>query len=317
MNRVVTCIVMIFSTFFSVQTVSANIEYEHGFVGRTVVKGSTLHAANGFYFDSNDRIHMANLLSHEVHTLDPETGDLLATIGMSDGVVTPDDVTVGPDDAVYWTAILTGEIGKQHPDGSIEIIAQLPPGPNGISFSEAGLLYVGNYISGEVYEIDPSGQVPPRIVAVTYPTLEGMDFGPDGHLYIPTLAFGIILQVHIETGEVIPVYTAAPGTTSLKFDDRGDLFVAQSAGHVLKVDLAGGTATVHAEFPTMIETIAFDSQNRMFVSNATAGDLYRVNDDGTITNLLQSGLVAGGGITTMVHEWPQSLWVADTFTIKE
>ena len=66
MNRIVCCIVVILSIFSNIQTVSANIEYEHGFVGRTVIKGSTLHAANGFYFDSNSRIHMANLLSHEV-----------------------------------------------------------------------------------------------------------------------------------------------------------------------------------------------------------------------------------------------------------
>lgn len=144
-----------------------------------------------------------------------------------------------------------------------------------------------------------------------------MDFGPDGKLYIPTLAFGIILQLNIETGEVIPVYTAEPGTTSLKFDSQGNMYVAQSAGTVLKVDIATGTATVHAEFPTPIETIAFDSQERMYVSNGTAGDLYRINHDSTLTNLFESGVIAGGGMTTMLRNGRLSLWVADTFTIKE
>lgn len=163
--------VILFATFLLTQPGAASIEYERGFFGRTVVNGATLHSANGFYFDSNDQIHMANLVSHEIHKLDPETGELLATIDIEDGVVTPDDVTVGPGDAVYWTAILTGQIGRQNPDGSIEIVAQVPPGPSGISFSEEGLLYVGNYINGEVYEIDPTGQVPPRAIAITYPTL--------------------------------------------------------------------------------------------------------------------------------------------------
>ena len=317
MKRIVFCSVVLLATFLFTQSGFAKIEYEPGCFGRTLVRGATLHSANGFYFDSNDRIHMANLVSHEIHTLDSVTGELLATIDIEDGVITPDDVTVGPDDAVYWTAILSGQIGKQNLDGSIEIIAQLPPGPNGITFSEKGLLYVGNYINGEVYEIDPSGKIPPSTIAVTYPTLEGMDFGPDGHLYIPTLAFGIILQVNIETGEVVPVYTVEPGTTSLKFNSQGDMYVAQSEGKVLKLDIAAGTADLHAEFPTLIETVAFDSQDRMFVSNGTAGDLYRIEHDGTITNLLESGLVAGGGLTTFSCKWRQSLFVADTLTIKE
>ena len=317
MKRIVFCGAVLFATFLLTQSGFAKIEYERGFFGKTVVKGATLHSANGFYFDSNDRIHMANLISHEVHTLDSVTGELLATIDMEDGVITPDDIIVGPDDAVYWTAILSGQIGRQNPDGSIEIIAHLPPGPNGISFSDKGLLYVGNYINGEVYEVDPTRRIPPRTIAVTYPTLEGMDFSPDGHLYIPTLAFGIILQVNVETGEVVPVYTAEPGTTSLKFNSKGDMYVVQSEGKVLKVDIAAGTATIHAEFPTLIETVAFDSQDRMFVSNGTAGDLYRIEHDGTITNLLESGLIAGGGMTTFLCNWRQSLFVADTFTIKE
>lgn len=244
MKRVVCCCVVFFATFLLTQPVAADIEYERGFFGRTVVKGATLHGANGFYFDSYDQLHMANLVSHEIHTLDPETGELLATIDMDDGVVTPDDVTVGPDDAVYWTALLTGQIGRQNPDGSIEIIAQFPPGPNGITFSEEGMLYVGNYINGEVYEIDPTGQIPPRTIAVTYPTLEGMDFGPDGKLYIPTLAFGIILQV-IVNGEAqqapIPVAFDLVQPEGLAVDRRGRLVVVETgAQRLVRIDPATG-----------------------------------------------------------------------------
>lgn len=317
MKRTVCCSVVLFVTLLLIQSVKAEVKYERGFIGRTLVKSATLHSANGFYFDSHDRIHLANLISHEVHTLDSETGEVLATIDMEDGVITPDDITVGPDDSVYWTSVLSGQIGRQNPDGTIEIIAQLPPGANGISFSEEGLLYIGNYINGEVYEIDPTGQLPFRTIAVTYPTLEGMDFGPDGHLYIPTLAFGIILQVNVQTGEVVPVYNAEPGMTSVKFDSRGDMYVVQTDGRVLKVDIIMGTASVYAEFPTFIETVAFDSQDRMFVSNGTAGDLYRVEPNGTITNLLRSGIIAGGGMATVLRNCRQSLFVADTFTIKE
>ncbi len=65
MKSMVCCSAILFATFPLTQPGAASIEYERGFFGGTVVKGATLHSANGFYFDSNDQIHMANLLSHE------------------------------------------------------------------------------------------------------------------------------------------------------------------------------------------------------------------------------------------------------------
>jgi sugar lactone lactonase YvrE len=295
-----------------------DIAYQRGYSGRTLACGATLHSANGMYFDSNDLIHIANLLSHEIHTVDPDTGDVIATIGPEDGVMSPDDCTVGPGDVVYWTGFLTGLVGRQLPTGDVDTIAELPPGLNGLTFSDDGLLYVNNYMNGQIYEVDPEGVLPPRTVAYGPPGLEAMDIGPDGHLYTPSFVTGSIYQVNIATGEMTEILTGYPELASLKFDSSGTMYVAQAAGTMLTmVDPASGEAEVFAEFDSEIETIAFDSQDRLFVSDAAEGHLYRVDADGSYESILRPGLVVGGGLGVVVRGLRVSLFVADVFSMKE
>jgi sugar lactone lactonase YvrE len=269
-------------------------------------------------FDSDDMIHIANLLSHEIHTVDPNTGDVVATIGPENGVMTPDDCTVGPDDTVYWTGFLTGLLGRQLPTGEIEPIAELTPGINGLTLSDDGVLYVSNYITGEIYELAPEGTVPPRTIAYGPPGLEAMDIGPDGHLYVPSFVTGSIYRVNIDTGEMTEILTGYPKLASLRFDSTGTMYVAQATGTMLIMDdPSTGKAEVFSEFDTEIETIAFDSQDRLFVSDAAEGHLYRVYPDGSYQSILRPGLVAGGGLGVVVNGWRMSLYVADVFSIKE
>lgn len=295
-----------------------DIHYERGYWGRTLACGGTLHSANGMFFDSNDLIHVANLLSHEIHTVNPDTGDVVATIGPEDGVLTPDDCTVGPGDVVYWTGFLTGLLGRQLPTGEIDAIAQLPPGLNGLAFSDDGLLYVDNYITGEIYELDPEGVIPPRIVAYGPPGLEAMDIGPDGHIYAPSFVTGSVFRVNIETGEMIEVLSGYGELASLKFDSSGTMYVAQAAGMILTVaEPYDGGAEVFTQIDTEIETIAFDSQDRLFVSDAAEGHLYHVYPDGSFESILRPGLAVGGGLDVVIRGWTMSLYVADVFSMKE
>ncbi len=125
---------------------------------RVIARGAPIHGANGLYFDRHDRLHIASVSGREIVVMDPDSGRILDRIGPERGVESPDDLTFGPDGSLYWTALLTGEVGKLTPDGKKVIVAQGLMGANPITFSEDGRLFVARDFMGDgLYELDPNG----------------------------------------------------------------------------------------------------------------------------------------------------------------
>ncbi len=307
-----------FASTWASQHCPDDIHYAPDYFGHTLACGATFHGTNGISFDSQDRLHVTNLISHEIHTLDPLTGDLLETIGFADGVITPDDCIVGPEDQVYWTGFMNGLIGRRRITGETDTIAQLSPGVNGLVLSDSGLLYVNNYLTGEIYELDPEAVTPPRVVAVGPLGLEAMDIGPDGDLYMPSIATGSVYRVDIETGTVTEVQSGYSDLTSVAFDSKGTMYFAQATGTIYSA-LAPyiENAQVFTQFNSKIESLGFDSQDRMYISDSAEGYLYRVYNDGTYRSILRPGLAVGGGLGIVGRGFGISLYVADIFTLKE
>ena len=127
--------------------------------------GAPIHGTNGLYFDRHDRLYIASVSGREIVVMDPDSGKILDRIGPERGVESPDDLTFGPDGSLYWTALLTGEVGKLTPDGKKVIVAQGLMGANPITFSEDGRLFVARDFMGDgLYELDPNGVKPPRAI---------------------------------------------------------------------------------------------------------------------------------------------------------
>ena len=170
---------------------------------RAVVEGAALRGAQGIIFDDRDVLHVANLDGRQIVVMDPETGEILDTFGPEIGVDVPDDLIFGPDGSLYWTALLLGEVGRLAPDGTVttQFVA---PGVNPITFSDDGRLFTSQCYAGEtVFEISPELDVLPREV-ISFPGtscgLNGMDWGPDGHLYGPRQLVGDVVRVDVDRG---------------------------------------------------------------------------------------------------------------------
>ena len=294
-----------------------------------LARGAALHGANGVMFDRHDRLFIASVTGREIVVMDPRTGVILDRLGPNRGVEGPDDLTFGPDGALYWTSFFTGVVGRRTPDGTVSTLAQLPPGVGAITFSDDGRLFVAASFPAPgsvdaLYELDPNGATPPRLIAQGLGGLNAMDWGSDGLLYGPLQFRGQVVRVNVDTGAIALVAGGFGVPTAAKFDSRGRLHVVdqlrvdQRRGEVVRVDLATGDKTVIAALEPGLDSLAFDSHDRLFVSSFQDGFIAEVERDGQVRMVSRAGMILPGGVAALPRGGVnESVFVADLFTLRE
>ncbi|KAA3663964.1 MAG: hypothetical protein DWQ04_08135 [Chloroflexi bacterium] len=295
--------------------------------GTTIVKelvhGAPIHGTNGLAFDSQNHLYIASALGREIVMMNPRSGKILDRYGPSSGVEGPDDVTFGPDGSLYWTAILSGEVGRMAPDGSVttQFVA---PFVNPITFSDDGRLFVAQaFVDDGLYEVDPELVEPPKLILHTgNPAnhLNAFDFGPDGLLYAPRQQLNQIVRIDVDA-EPEPTVEILTDQFhgAVKFDASGQLYVlADGADGLVQFDPDSGDVTVIAEVPLGSDNMAFDANGNIYVSNFRDGSVLRVLPSGGTVLLSPGGLVAPGGIAVLPDSHAgESLLVADFWTVRE
>lgn len=265
-----------------------------------LVQGSPMRgSANGIFFDNQDRLLVASALGNAIFVVDPESGDILETWGPEQGVTFPDDVTVGPDDSVYFTDTVIGNVIRISAGGTVTTLAQGLPNVNPITLSDDGRLYVAQCF-GEmtgVYEIIEGAD--PWLIVGDQPhcATNAMDIGPDGMLYGPRWFEGRIVKIDPASGEITTVLEGLEIPSAAKFSPDGVLHVLDAArGEVLTLDIVTGESIVLTTMMPGMDNLAFDSAGRLYVSSYVAGSIVEVLADGTIRTVVQGGLVNTSGI---------------------
>lgn len=296
---------------------SCDIRFTDFGVERTLVQGAPLRTSNGILFNEEDRLFVASVVGRRITEIHPRSGRILNEYGPEVGVDTPDDLSFGPDGSMYWTSFFTGEIGRLRPDGSKQTIAMLGTGVNAMTFSDDGRLFVTRvFLGDELYELDPEGVAPPRVVASGLGGFNGMDFGPDGLLYGPQWFLGQIGKIDVDTGEVTTVATGFDTPAAVKFNSQGELFVVdQHLGEVLRVDIESGLSEVIAHTEVGVDNLTFNSRDQLYLSNAHDGSVVRVKRNGRTKVVSRGGLTAPGGLALAGGE--QSLFAADAYTLRQ
>ena len=306
------------------------------FVLREITSGSPIHGANGLYFDAQDNLYIASFAGKEILVMNPRNGKIVNRLGAEAGVVTPDDLTFGPDGSLYWTDLAIGEVGRLTPDGAVtkQFVA---PGVNPITFSEDGRLFVAlDFLGDGLYELDPELIDPPRPIIVASETnpfplgfLNGFDFGPDGRLYGPLFAAGMVISIDVDSCDntsdpwvECDIGVVAGGFTvpaAAKFDALGRLHVVDQAGTVFRVDTVTGETTAFISgFPPALDNLAFDSKGNLYLSNANEGSIVRILPSGQARTLSPGGMIAPGGVAVLQQpDGRESVFVADLWTLRE
>jgi sugar lactone lactonase YvrE len=282
-----------------------------------LVRGAAFHSANGVHFDAEGRLWIASVIGRELIVLDPDSGTVLERYGPESGVETPDDVAIGPDGSVYWTAIFTGEVGRMGPD-RVKQGQTLAPGVNPITLADDGRLFVAlDFLGDGLYELDPALADPPRQILSAPGWMNGMDWGPDQNLYGPIWTQGRIVRVDPETGSI---ETAADGfniISAVKFDSRGRLYATEyTTGEVWRIDLEAGSQEIVGRVPPAPDNLALDAGDRLFVSHARDGSIYEIVDDLSTRLVSRGGLIAPGGVAVVERPSGSTLYVADVLSLR-
>ena len=246
--------------------------------------------SNGINFDGDDILYVTSILNSEIVLMDRETGEVLQRLGADQGVNGPDDVAIAPDGTLYWTNYSSGEVCRRAADTTTcqAVGAFINP----ITISDDGRLFVATAMpifSDALYELDPDLVHPPLRIFNNAGMLNGMDWGPDGFLYAPSWTAANILRIDVDScdeSESCDHETVVAGTiampSAVKFDSRGNLYALDSlSGEVLRVDITTGSLTVIATLPVGLDNLAFDSEDRLFVSNIATGLVVEVLPNGT------------------------------------
>lgn len=277
--------------------------------GRVLVPAAPLAGGSwGMAFDQDDNLWVGHISARTITKIDPDSGRVLATFGPIDGVEGSDDLTVGPDGAVYYTAILTGEVGRIAPDGTHSTVVNLGMGVNPITFTDDGRLFVGKaFIADGLWEVPLNGD-PVRLVEAAS-GVNGFDWY-DGYLYGPRPDLGDVIKVDVDAGapwapEIVLSGLAYPGAVDIAPD--GTMYVSDAGGAgIFRFDPVTHTKTLVAE-TAPADNMAIDSRGRVFFSGGNDGAIYRIVGNGQVVVVSAPGLGTNSGLAAGIgpdgHEW--------------
>ncbi|GAB6043934.1 SMP-30/gluconolactonase/LRE family protein [Endothiovibrio diazotrophicus] len=289
---------------------------------QVIARGSNLHMANGIDFGGPDgRLYVVSGPGSRISVMNRRSGNVLHQYDQSQFIYGSDDVAVAPDGTLFFTNIFDGTIGRIDPDGSASLIAQLPPGPNGITLAEDGRLYANTTIlSDSLWEIDPTGATPPRLIVENQGYyLNAMDVGPDGFIYAPAwLGDHTVLRIDPDSGAVTRVADGFLQPLAVKFDRLGRLHVLDSGDNTItRVDLANDTREVVAQLPHGTDNFVFDDENTLYATNHEDGAVRKVLPHGRLRVINRKGMILPGGIVVRsAANGADRLIVGDFFSLR-
>ncbi len=312
---------------------------------KTLAKGSVPGMSNGIDVGPDGLLYAGSVVEQTINVINKNNGKIVNQI--SDQVTGPDDLVFGPDDSLYWTDLLTGEVGRLEPDGNITK-QPFAPGVNPIAFNDEGRLFVALDFQGDgLYEFDPELINPPRpIIECDFPNgppclgfFNSFDFGPDGRLYGPLFAFNLVIAVDVGgpndpplTGDLfgngfngaVEILAGTGGEfanpAAAKFGPDGLLYILDQTGSLFTLDIdTKQLTTITSSLEPGLDNMVFDADGSLYMTN---------NDEGWVAEILlpsgqarflsPGGMIAPQGLGVMAGPNNQDVvFEADLFSIRE
>lgn len=283
-----------------------------GYELETLVPGSAMHGVHGLAFGPTGTLYGASLTGYSIYRIDTATGTVETAVGPPLG--NADDVAVAPDGTIAWTSGAFSAVHALTPDGEIITLADKLPAANSINYAPDGRLFVTQVFGGDaLWEIDPEGRKPPRLVAKKLGGLNGFEIGPDGWLYGPRFLKGGIVRVNVETGEVVTVADGFTVPAAVNFDSHGRLYVVDfDDGTVTRLDVETGRRETVARLEPPLDNLAISNSDEIYVSNPALNTITAIDAATGKTRAITTGqLSSPGGIALATREGRPVVVVAD------
>jgi sugar lactone lactonase YvrE len=283
-----------------------------------ITEPSAFHGVHGIRFGPGDVLLAGSVAGQSLYKVDVEKGTAEVLVGPPQG--TADDMAFGPGGQVVWTAISDNIVWSRVGDGPITKLDPNLVSVNAITFSRDGKrLFASQVFGGDaLWELDPKGETPRRLIAKDMGGFNSFAHGPDGWLYGPVWFKGQVAKINPDTGEMVVVAEGLNTPASVKFDSRDNLYVIDSAtGEVLRVDRTSGAKTRIAQLSTSLDNFAIDSKDRMFVSNMADNGIQEVDiATGEVRQVMRGPLAFPADVAVRPAEGGEEVVVADVFALR-
>lgn len=254
-------------------------------------KGVEFSGPSGIAIDASDQVYISETNTNRVRKFTPE-GDVLAEwggFGVGPGQLqAPMGVDVGPDGNVYVSEGSGKRVQIFSPDGAVLHELSGPGGSVG-EFSSPQMaavdddlrVYVSDWGSGRIQVYDDAGEYLFQIEAPgmvqSPPGPSGMEFGPDGDLWV-TDRGNFRVQRFRRDGELVQEWTRSgrgifKAPTDIAFDADGNWWVAELTGPRVRQFLPGGELLFELFPDSFVEPrgLAFDGTGALYVVDAGFG----------------------------------------------
>jgi sugar lactone lactonase YvrE len=281
-----------------------------------LVPPSEFHGVHGLAFDAQGVLYAGSVVGHSIYRVDTATGAVNSFVGAPDGMA--DDLVFLADGTVVWTSIQHGVVRARKGGGPINKLADLVS-VNSINVRKDGRLFVAQVFGGDaLWEIDPAGAKPPRLILKDLGGFNGFDVGPDGKLYGPLWFKQQVVRIDPDTGKLDVVADGFHTPAAANFDSKWNLYVLDTArGEVVRVDIRNGKKQVVARLATALDNLAIDSRDRVFVSNMADNGIQEVDvNKGTARQVVKGALAIPLGIAAVADGTRDMLYVADVFSLR-
>jgi sugar lactone lactonase YvrE len=281
-----------------------------------LVPASEFHGVHGLAFDAQGVLYAGSVVGHGIYRVDTATGSVKSFVGAPDGMA--DDLVFLADGTVVWTSIQHGVVRARKGDGPIRKLADLVS-VNSINVRKDGRLFVAQVFGGDaLWEIDPAGAKPPRLILEDLGGFNGFDVGPDGKLYGPLWFKQQVVRIDPDTSKLDVVADGFHTPAAANFDSKWNLYVLDTArGEVVRVDIKSGKKQVVAWLATALDNLAIDSRDRVFVSNMADNGIQEVDvNKGTARQVVKGALAIPLGIAAVADGTRDMLYVADVFALR-
>lgn len=282
-----------------------------------LVPPSEFHGVHGLAFDSHDRLYAGSVVGHSIYSVDTASGVVKGFVGAPEGMA--DDLVFLADGTVVWTSIQHGVVRARKGDGPVRKIADLVS-VNSINVRKSdGRLFAAQVFGGDaLWEIDPAGARPPRLILKDLGGFNGFDIGPDGMLYGPLWFKQQVVRIDPDSGALKVVADGFDTPAAANFDSKWNLYVLDTArGEVVRVDIRSGKKQVLARLATSLDNLAIDSRDRMFVSNMADNGIQEVDvRTGAVRQVVKGTLAIPLGIASVTDGAHDTLYVADVFALR-
>ena len=278
---------------------------------------SPFHGLHGLAVEEDGTILAGSVVGQAIYAVNPQTGEVTTRLGPPDGMA--DDIAFGPNGEMAWTGYLTGKVFIQPRGGEPKMISSGLPGSNSLAFTKEGRLYFTQVFLGDaLYEADPAGVAPVRLIRKDLGGFNGFEVGPDGMLYGPLWFKNAIVKIDPATGADTIVADGFQIPAAANFGPDGNLYAIDTkTGEVKRIDMKTKAVSVVATLAPALDNLAIAKDGTIYVSNMADATIYAVNPaDGAVRTVVSGPLATPTDLAITDGPEGEKLHVADVFAYR-